>query len=127
MPTENKTVNLNLNSWIGTDKPKREDFVNDNIILDTIISNHMLDTSLHFTASDREKLEERPFVLEILTGDGNASKKHILSITPKMVIVFTTNQPLVGYDKTNNCAVCNSGIAYADNTNLTLNINNVKQ
>ena len=41
MPTNNKTSNLNLNSWLSTDKPKREDFVNDNIILDTAIGQHI--------------------------------------------------------------------------------------
>ena len=30
MPTENKTANLGLNSWLGTDKPQRADFVEDN-------------------------------------------------------------------------------------------------
>ena len=49
MPTENKTTNLSLNSWLATDKPKREDFVNDNNIIDTVLGTHIADTSLHIT------------------------------------------------------------------------------
>lgn len=49
MPTENKTTNLSLNNWLATDKPKREDFVNDNNIIDTVLGTHIADTSLHIT------------------------------------------------------------------------------
>ena len=32
MPTSNKTPELNLNNWLGTDKPMRSDFTEDNLI-----------------------------------------------------------------------------------------------
>ena len=32
MPTNNKTPKLKLNSWLGTDKPMRSDFVEDNTL-----------------------------------------------------------------------------------------------
>ena len=34
MPTSNKTEHLGLNQWLGTDKPKRADFVEDNAAID---------------------------------------------------------------------------------------------
>lgn len=35
MPSDNKTPNIGLNQWKGNEYPKREDFVNDNSIIDT--------------------------------------------------------------------------------------------
>ena len=35
MPTSNKTPALSLNNWLGTDKPMRSDFTEDNLILDS--------------------------------------------------------------------------------------------
>lgn len=34
MPSEIKTPNIGLNNWQGNEYPKRQDFVNDNLILD---------------------------------------------------------------------------------------------
>lgn len=38
MPSTNKTQVLSLNKWIATDHPKREDFVNDNVLIDNAIA-----------------------------------------------------------------------------------------
>lgn len=38
MPSTNKTQILSLNKWIATDHPKREDFVNDNVLIDNAIA-----------------------------------------------------------------------------------------
>ena len=35
MPSTNKTPNLQLNNWVGSDRPKREDFNSDNTKIDT--------------------------------------------------------------------------------------------
>lgn len=37
MPSSKKTPNLHLNKWLGSDKPKKDDFVEDNEILDQAI------------------------------------------------------------------------------------------
>lgn len=58
MPSTNKTPRLGLNSWVDTDKPRREDFVQDNTILDTVISGHLADMVLHLTEADRLKLSD---------------------------------------------------------------------
>lgn len=110
MPTSNKTANLNLNNWLETDKPKRIDFVENNNILDNVISTHLANTVLHLTSADRELLTA-PFVTGIVSGTGEASHTHTLSITPKFVIFFLRSFFPVSYDATNGYTVCNGGIA----------------
>lgn len=46
MSSSNKTE-LGLNLWLGGDKPKREDFCNDNLIIDKQITEHKNDVSYH--------------------------------------------------------------------------------
>lgn len=110
MPTQNKTANLNLNSWLGTDKPKREDFVSDNTILDNIIHSHTTDTNIHLTEADRQILAGSQITAELLQGDGKAIKSHTLSFAPSMVIVLLATEPFTDFDFTNNCVICNGGI-----------------
>ncbi len=55
MSSTNKTKNLGLNSWIGSDKPKRIDFNTDNEIIDQVVSGHNQDTSLHISDDERER------------------------------------------------------------------------
>lgn len=110
MPTENKTPNLNLNSWLGTDKPKRQDFVDDNTILDTVIANHLADTISHMSASEKALLSA-PFKVDVLAGDGNSSCAHTLPFSPKLVIVFLKNNPPIQYNSENNYYVYNFAIA----------------
>ena len=115
MPTQNKTTNLNLNSWLGTDKPKREDFVSDNAILDSVIHAHTTDESIHLTQADRQILAGSQITAELLQGDGKAVKSHTLSFAPSMVIVFLATKPFTDFDFTNNCVVCNGGVGNQTN------------
>lgn len=130
MPTSNKTTNLNLNSWLSTDKPKREDFVSDNNIIDSILGSHIANEVMHLSTSDRESLAN-PFYFEILGGTGDISYTHVLDIEPQFVFVYLKNKPLINYDCDNSCTICNYGIAVAkyggtggirlDGSYLTLN------
>lgn len=86
MPTNNKT-SLGLNNWIGTDKPKRSDFVEDNTTLDSLLTTHFNDTAKHLTALDRAFLTES-FTVGNYTGNGAMSQVITLPFEPKMVIVF---------------------------------------
>ncbi len=108
MPTENKTTNLHLNSWVGTDKPKRTDFVADNEILDQVIGNHLENFTMHVSEEDRA-LFEQPFVIGVLGGNGNATCKHTLPINPSCIFVCLKNAPFVEYDSTNGYTICNGG------------------
>lgn len=123
MPTSNKTTNLNLNSWLSTDKPKREDFVSDNNIIDSILGSHIADEVMHLSTSDRESLAN-PFYFDILVGTGDSSYTHVLDIEPQFVFVYLKNKPLIKYDCDNSCTVCNCGIAvagYGGTEGITLN------
>lgn len=114
MPTSNKTPNLNLNNWLGTDKPKREDFVGDNLILDNVINTHLTNVSMHLTTADRAKLNAAPFLLITLDGTGSATKAHTLTIAPTFVFVFLPDYPMNSYDPATSRVMCSSGIAYTD-------------
>ena len=109
MPTENKTANLQLNSWLGTDKPQRADFVSDNTIIDAALGEHLADLTMHLSEDDRTLLTA-PFKVGVISGDGNTSKDHTLAFYPKLVFVFLRNSPLIEYDTTNNYTRCNSAI-----------------
>lgn len=115
MPTNNKTSNLNLNNWLSTDKPKREDFVNDNIILDTVINNHLNNSSAHLSSSDRALLTS-PFVCGILAGDGNETKTHTLSFEPKFVFICKLDQAFSKYDGNMVYNIVNHGVAIKANS-----------
>ena len=52
MSSSNKTE-LGLNLWLGGDKPKREDFCNDNLIIDKQITEHKNDVSYHVSAANQ--------------------------------------------------------------------------
>ncbi len=125
MPTENKTTNLSLNSWLATDKPKREDFVNDNNIIDTVLGTHIADTSLHITEDFVESISNSA-VIGTLAGDGESHCVHTLPITPKFVIVFLKSQPPTKYDASNNYTLCNYAIAcsgYGNSKGISLSEN----
>lgn len=55
MSSTNKTENLGLNSWIGSDKPKRVDFNTDNEIIDKAITEHEADMEKHITQQERDR------------------------------------------------------------------------
>lgn len=110
MPTNNKTPNLNLNSWIGTDKPKRQDFVDDNNILDSVIANHIADTIAHMSASEKSLLNA-PFIVDMLGGNGSSTCTHTLAFTPKLVIVFLRDNLPIEYNSNENYYVYNFAIA----------------
>lgn len=95
MPTNNKT-SLGLNSWLGTDKPKRSDFVEDNTLLDSLLNSHFADNTRHFTADDRTLLSQA-FVMGTYIGDGQAQQVITLPFAPRLVIVFYMRKGALSY------------------------------
>ena len=53
MSSTNKTEELGLNQWVGTDVPKMEDFNNDNALIDKAISDHIWSASAHVTMEQK--------------------------------------------------------------------------
>lgn len=113
MPTENKTANLGLNSWLGTDKPQRADFVEDNTIIDTTITNHINDLEKHLSSSDRTLLKN-PFVIGTYTGDGAASREIAFDFYPRFVLVFLRSAPFTEYDSSNGYTKANAAAVAAN-------------
>ena len=106
MPTENKTANLGLNSWLGTDKPQRADFVEDNIIIDTAITNHLNDFDLH--------LLKNPFKIGVFAGNGSSSQDITFDFYPRIVFVFLRNAPFTEYDSSNGYTKVNAAVVAAN-------------
>lgn len=73
MSSTNKTKNLKLNSWIGSDKPKRIDFNADNEIIDKVVSEHTGNTEAHISNSERDKWNNYMFT-GMYYGDGTAKR-----------------------------------------------------
>lgn len=111
MPTSHKTA-LGLNAWVGSDCPMRQDFVEDNELLDELISTHVEDQEQHLSAEDRALLESG-IIIGRYTGDGAASKKILLEIQPKFVMVFMMMNPPVLYDPEKKYSLVCSGFALA--------------
>ena len=110
MPTTNKTPNLGLNNWVGTDKPKRSDFVEDNTLLDTVISSHLADKAAHLSAADRTVLEE-PIATGTLGGNGLESSEFELPFAPRAVFVFACYRPMSEYDVNKKYTTINAAAA----------------
>ena len=116
MASSEKTPNLGLSAWRGSDVPQREDFVQDNQILDSAISAlqqsggsgpggtgadprldiHMADQQIHLSQADRQALGAvEPPVIGSYTGDGHLVRAVILGFRPRFGILFADNRPIV--------------------------------
>ncbi|WP_169009112.1 hypothetical protein [Faecalispora jeddahensis] len=56
MPSENKTPHYGLNQWQGNEYPKREDFNQDNALMDAVLAAHETDTTAHMTQAQKDQL-----------------------------------------------------------------------
>lgn len=73
MSSTNKTTNLKLNDWVGTDVPQREDFNADNQRIDKAIGDHTGNTTVHITQAERD-LWGLPFYYYNYFGNGKATR-----------------------------------------------------
>ena len=121
MPSTNKTTNLNLNQWIGTDKPKREDFISDNNILDTVISGHINNNDIHVTETLLSQLSSS-VSLGMTFGTGEETQSIQMPFEPSMVIILAAAKPLVEYNTSSNYVKCNSGIAFQSTYGSSLGV-----
>lgn len=92
LSSTNKTPSLELNSWIGSDIPSREDFNRDNSIIDRVISEHAEDTEAHTTAQEKA-VWGSPYYLGTYMGNGSATRSVTLGcdFEPSWGIVFAVN------------------------------------
>ncbi len=94
MSSTNKTDYMGLNSWVGADIPKMEDFNTDNEILDSVISEHCNDSVSHVTSIDKEKWNS-PVAVTTYFGDGSETRDIELecSFVPSFIIIFPNGAP----------------------------------
>ncbi len=93
MGSTNTTANLHLSSWTETDKPQRIDFINDNNIIDSVLGNHIADTSVHISTEEKQLLKNQVTVHQYL-GSGSGTQDIEFTFTPKAVICYCLNEPL---------------------------------
>lgn len=92
MGSTNKT-SLGLNSWIGSDKPQREDFNSDNEIIDNAITAHIEDDEAHISPQEREMWNS--FVkMGTYFGDGKVERTIELDcdFAVSFIIIFARNR-----------------------------------
>lgn len=87
-----KSTKLGLNLWRATDRPARQDFVNDNTILESVVGAHVNNSTLHVTASEKTRLE-MPFATLCYTGTGSGSRVFALPKAPCWGVVFCLDCP----------------------------------
>lgn len=120
MASTNKTSYLGLSQWLATDRPKREDFVADNRIIDEKVKGHFTNAQLHLTADEKTRLSS-PVEHKLVSGTGEASIIHTFSFTPSFVIVSKTSKPFSEYNA-GGYTVVNGGFAVGNNGGSTAGI-----
>lgn len=95
MSSTNKTDYLGLNQWLGTDRPTRIDYVQDNEKIDTAVKNHITNENCHVTSEEKLKLSNP--TTTYYSGNGGTSRTITLAFVPSVVFVFKKNASPVGY------------------------------
>lgn len=95
MSSTNKTENLGLNSWIGSDKPERTDFNYDNEVLDNAIFQHTSNNEIHITQQERSAWNSSVHMGAYF---GNGSAERIVATNcpfdVSFGIIFAANRPI---------------------------------
>ncbi len=103
MSSQNKTANLGLNLWEAEDKPKRQDFCEDNQKIDAALSSHtekldghITNAGIHVTSEQKETMGKRPTIVTY-KGQGRMQRIITLPERPAFVIVFAASLPPTNY------------------------------
>lgn len=87
MAASEKTEVLGLSLWVGTDKPRRADFVADNSALETLVGGHLQNADLHLDDARRARVDT-PVEVRTYTGTGAVSRSLVFDFSPSAAIVF---------------------------------------
>lgn len=120
MASTEKTPYLGLSKWLSSDRPKREDFVSDNTIIDEKIKGHFTNSQAHLTAAEKEKLSQ-PVERMTVSGTGDSSAAYTFDFEPSFVIVCKTDRPMSEYNS-GGYNVVNGGFAVGNNGGGTAGI-----
>ncbi len=123
MSSTNKTEELELNQWIGSDIPKMEDFNRDNEIIDKTLGEHIWDVSKHVTA-EQKKVWSNPLGCASYIGDGSDSRSVNLNMEfePSVCFVFATNNAVGLSDFANSVHYNYFGIATVNGSTYGLSL-----
>lgn len=95
MSSTNKTAHLGLNSWLGSDVPKRTDFNADNALIDQALGEHLTDSQSHLTDQDRDRWNN---YLYVATYYGNGTSSRTVDtkcpFEARFAIIFANNYPV---------------------------------
>ena len=111
MASTNKTESFGLNIWSETDRPQRNDFNSDNIILDKALGEHVTDTSLHLTETEKERVQS-PLAVYSYAGDGAEYKDITLPFDARYVMAYRPSMPFYSYDSASEKTLINGGFAF---------------
>lgn len=123
MSSTNKSEKLNLNQWLGSDIPCREDFNNDNAIIDGVVGGHLGNKDMHTSAAEKSAWNT-PYYLTTYYGTGANSRTVNLTcdFDPRIVIVFASTYPPSIVNTGNDANYNYFGIATAKGSNTGLGI-----
>lgn len=107
MSSTNKTPNLGLNAWLGTDHPTRTDFVEDNALIDSAVGTHNNNSTIHLTREEKTRISN-PITIKQYTGTGDMSLTINFEFTPKLVIIQKKNAAPVTH--TSSGVIINFGV-----------------
>lgn len=93
MPSTSKTKTLRLNQFVGSDKPKMDDFNYDNAQLETLVGGHLEDSEKHLTQAEREELFRPSSELFFYDGNNSAQRSFTLDFAPRFCIVYALGMP----------------------------------
>ena len=99
--------------------------ISESVILpfaDFFCKTHVLDTTLHLSAADREKLNT-PFVTGTYVGLGAYNPVTVpLAFAPKLVLIFAQNAPWSELDALRNTLLCRAGAAITGGADSTITL-----
>ena len=121
MPSTNKTNHLGLNQWKESDRPVRNDFNSDNLLVDTALGEHLANGNIHVTAEEKSYIKD--WLLSYsYTGTGESSRAFVLGEKIRFVMIFAKDKPLAGYSAFGYLALgCSQGLTVsASGTGFTV-------
>ncbi len=111
MASTNKTEHLGLNAWVEADRPQRNDFNSDNIIIDNTLGEHLDSSSMHLTETEKSRVSN-PYVVVPYAGTGSETLKVTLPLVAKGVIVYREDMPFSTFDSVQSVTMVYGAVAF---------------
>lgn len=121
MASSSFTPNLGLCAWSDTDRPKRIDFVSDNLLIDEKLGSHLADSDIHITQDEKQRMLT-PYTVFEYAGNGESERALAISGTYSFVILYQKFYPAVTKDDDGNFVshLCFAGRLFGSGGEVTL-------